>query len=336
MLQNVNTCAINIFFFVAADRTVKWESEINSHKNEHYHGKPIMFVMDSRNKFHPLTRQKDAHKLVDICRDYRPTKAQEYVVNTLMQSDDANMAAHDIWTGKFIRNCQEENLMTDVNITIGDELFTAHRIMLAHYSTYFQELFCISERECALPFNIRIRGISADVFEVFLHLVYIGDCEITPAIVKDLSMIAKRFGVEELRIKINEYFLSMSSDDCLEILQGGSVSLDDPMYESALKSVIRDFKNVVRNPKFVELRLDTVTQILSSDVLNVENETEVFNAAKAWIQHDIRQREQHMSRVMQCVRFALMKNFELFLILSDTDLLQKNAYCREMLMKANW
>lgn len=77
--------------------------------------------------------------------------------------------------------------MSDVNIYIGGELFTAHRIMLAQYSSYFQELFCISKRDNNLPFNLKVKGISADAFEAFLHLVYIGDCNITSDIVMDRS-----------------------------------------------------------------------------------------------------------------------------------------------------
>ncbi|XP_062569333.1 kelch-like protein 5 [Saccostrea cucullata] len=318
------------------DKTVKKVSELTSHEKDHYYGKPILFVMDSRNKFHPLTREKDAYKVVDIAKGYQPTKAQEYVVNALQESEDAHIAAHDIWTGKFIRNCQEENLMTDVNITIGDELFTAHRIMLAQFSTYFQELFCISEREGALPFNLRLRGITADAFEAFLHLVYMGDCEITPEIVMDVSMIAKRFGVKELRQKVADYLNSMSTENCLEILKQGVVCQSDTMYEVAFKTVVRCFKEAAKNVNFMELRLETVEKILSSDNLVVQNETEVFNAAYKWVKYDLHKREQFLSRVMECVRFAHMEHPELFLIFSDTDLLQKNAYCRDLLLKANW
>lgn len=292
--------------------------------------------MDSRNKFHPLTSPKDAHKAAEVCREYAPTKGQQYVITTLQESEDANTAAHDIVTGKFIRNCQEENLMTDVNIYIGDELFTAHRIMLAQYSSYFQELFCISKRETNLPFNMKVKGISADAFEAFLHLVYIGECEITNEIFMDLFMIAKRFNVDELNNRLKDFLNAMSIESCFEILLQGQSAPNEPLYETALKIVIKEFQKAVRSPKFLELRLDVVTKILSSNGLSVGKETEVFDAAHAWVKHDLPKREQHLARVMECVRFALMDHVELFLLLSDVDLVHKNAYCREMLMKANW
>jgi hypothetical protein len=323
--------------------------------------------MDSRNKFHPLTTEKEALKVAALCKNYKPTSAQQFVVDTLMLSEDANMAALDIWMGKFIRNCEEENLMTDVKIYIDDQVFNVHRIMLARCSTYFHELFCISKSDCALPIELEIEEISADVFHLFLHFVYFGTCEITSTTVKDLSRIAKQFGVEELKNKIDEYFLSplhesvmtskdhhtvlkgghgppgdtihqsvMSSADHLAVLVGCSRDLDHKMYESAIKSVIGDFKNIAKNAKFVSLNLDIVWQILTSDYLNVDNESDVFNAAKAWVQHDPRNREQHLPRVMECVRFPLMDTYEMVTILRDNDFLRNDKIYRSMIWQAIW
>jgi hypothetical protein len=241
------------------------------------------------------------------------------------------MAATDIRTGKFIRYCQDMELMTDVILIIDDVPYPAHRFMLAKYSTYFRDLFC---RE--LPIEMRCRGVSAGALTAFLQLVYEGDCKITPATVKGLSKIAKVCEVEELRSKINEYVLSTSAEECLEVLKEESASFDDPLYESTFTSVVKDFKNIMRSPKFVELHLDTVCKILSSDILGVENETKVFEAAKAWIQHDRCQRNQHLSRVMECVRFALMDDNELYNIVYNDDLLLKSEHCRMLLLEASW
>jgi hypothetical protein len=227
-------------------------------------------------------------------------------------------------------------MLTDVIIQIRDKLFPVHRIMLAKYSKYFLRLFCKMEQSCEWPHSLRIRGISADAFRVFLQLVYYGDCEITPALVQDLAKIARRFNIEELQMRIDEFILSMSPEDCLTCLQGGGVTCDDPMYKYVLLPVIRDFQRMARHPKFVELPLDILCDILSSDVLSVEREGEVYIAAMTWIQHDLCQREHYLSRVVECIRFANMEYNELFLILSDNDLLRKNAYCREMLKNAHW
>jgi hypothetical protein len=363
---------------MAVERTVKLESDLTSRKAEHYHGKPLLFSMDSGNKFQPIVHPKDAHKLTHFCQDNRPTKAQQFVIDTLTQSEDANMAAHDIRTGEYIRRCMKENLMTDVIIHLGDAKFAAHRIVLAKYSTYFQEQFCISERDCDLPIELEVEGISANVFEIFMRQIYEGHCKITPATVKDLSRVAKYFGVEELKEKINGYFRSLSSAcndrrggnitrdeqespkrfkdrhavqlspyksmresikssaDHLAVLQRGRVSSDDPIYATALQAVIKDFRNIAKNTKFVELRVDTVCRILSSDDLDVDNEEEVFSAAKTWIQHDPSNREQHLSRVMKCVRFSSMENCDISSILSNDNFLKKNESCRQIVLKANW
>jgi hypothetical protein len=314
------------------------DKPLESCNKEACQGKPVAFLMDTENNFQPL-----AHcKLVDIWQDYQdyqPTEAQKYVMSTLMQSKDANVAAHDIWTGKYIIRCQKEDLMADVYIYIDQVPFPVHRIMLAKYSTFFQKLFCTSEyNHKKLPYRLGIKGISGVAFSSFLELIYDGDCQIMPATVKDLTIIAKEYGVNKLHSKINEYFLSMPFHNALEILQISSVSCVDHIYMPALTSVIRDFKESAKHPNFVKLPLDTVLQILSSNDLSVENETEVFNAAKVWIQHDPIKREHYLPHVMECVRFALMEYHEFSHIIKDTSngILQKNEYFKEMLIKASW
>jgi hypothetical protein len=190
------------FVSVAGDRTILCKSDIDFHENENEHGYPLMYFMDSQNKFQSLTCEKDVVKLAKGCEGYRPGKEQQYFASALMQSKDASEAAHDIYKDRYIRSCRKENQFTDVNIHNGDGLFTAHRIMLAKYSTYFMELFCASESSYEWPCHLNFIGISGDATDVFLQFVYEGDRKITPALVKDLSKLAIKFDVELLRISI--------------------------------------------------------------------------------------------------------------------------------------
>jgi hypothetical protein len=73
-----------------------------------------------------------------------------------------------------------------------------------------------------------------------------------------------------------------------------------------------------------------------SDALDVDSELEVFTAGKAWIQHNPSSREQHLTRVMDCVRFAHMENHDMISILRDNDFLYKIEYFRKMMRHANW
>jgi hypothetical protein len=100
--------------------------------------------------------------------------------------------------------------------------------------------------------------------------------------------------------------------------------------------VIGDFKNIAKNANFVLLNLDIVWQILSSDYLNVDNESDVFSAAKAWVQHDPSNREQHLPRVMECVRFSRMDIYEMVTILRDNDFLRNDKTYRSMIWQASW
>jgi hypothetical protein len=80
----------------------------------------------------------------------------------------------DISIFNYIRNCQEENLLIDVIIHVDNTPFPAHRIMMAKYSTYFQEQFCTPQHGCKLPINMSFSGMSTASFSAILQFIYNG------------------------------------------------------------------------------------------------------------------------------------------------------------------
>lgn len=58
---------------------------------------------------------------------------------------------------------------------------------------------------------------------------------------------------------------------------------------------------------FLLLDVDQVCSILSSNHLDVSNETMVFRFAMRWLKFDIEERKIHAEKVLQCVRFGLIK-----------------------------
>lgn len=90
-------------------------------------------------------------------------------------------------------------------------------------------------------FNLKVKGIFVDVFEVFLYFVYIGDCNIILDIVMDLYMIVKWFSVDEFYNRLNDYFNFLSIDNCFDIMLWGEVFLGELLYEMVFKFLIRDF-----------------------------------------------------------------------------------------------
>jgi len=68
----------------------------------------------------------------------------------------------------------------DINFVINKRIFPAHRFILASTAQDFYKQFCSdSEGE------ILIEEIEEEVFELILHFIYSGNCEITPSIITE-------------------------------------------------------------------------------------------------------------------------------------------------------
>lgn len=49
-----------------------------------------------------------------------------------------------------------------------------------------------------------------------------------------------------------------------------------------------------------------MVEIISSDDLNVKNEEIVFECIIRWINHDLENRKQHISKLLRCIRLGLL------------------------------
>lgn len=85
----------------------------------------------------------------------------------------------------------------------------------------------------------------------------------------------------------------------------------DELEHSASDYILRNFVRISATPKFLDLPVNQLVDILSSDALYVLNELEAFQGAVRWLDADRDGRMDRAEKVMQCVRFPLMSTREL-------------------------
>ena len=63
---------------------------------------------------------------------------------------------------------------------------------------------------------------------------------------------------------------------------------------------------VMRNQEFLLLPPDDVSELLSSDDLNVPTEETIYHALVIWIKHDNASRKQHLAKLLAHIKLPLM------------------------------
>ena len=101
--------------------------------------------------------------------------------------------------------------------------------------------------------------------------------------------------------------------------------------EFTKKYLSRWFCVFVETKCFLELGYALVSELLSSSNLFITSEIEVFDAANAWIRHDIKNRRKYAKSLLWQVRFPLLSDCALKYILNKKSSFKQFEECRTVI-----
>lgn len=91
----------------------------------------------------------------------------------------------------MMRNHQ---MLTDVILEVGAELFHAHKVVLAAASPYFKAMFTGGLKECEMS-RVKLQGICNTAMARLLNFMYTGEIKVTEVTVCQLLPAATMFQV---------------------------------------------------------------------------------------------------------------------------------------------
>lgn len=98
----------------------------------------------------------------------------------------------------------------------------------------------------------------------------------------------------------------LDPSNCLGIRAFADTHSCTELLQIADKYMQSNFVDVVESDEFLVLPLSELNQIISHDELNVKSEEQVYQAVMNWICHDVNDRKEFLSQLLQHVRFPLM------------------------------
>ena len=117
---------------------------------------------------------------------------------------------------------------------------------------------------------------------------------------------------ENLKIKIYMYLQDrMSTQNVATLYKISEIFGLSHLKKLTVSFIQRHFKTVTGLQSFLEVDFDFLKKLLSDSELETSSEVEVFNAAYAWISHNIKERSKHTRDILSTVRFPLMSDHAL-------------------------
>ncbi|CAG5136395.1 unnamed protein product [Candidula unifasciata] len=199
-----------------------------------------------------------------------------------------------------------------------------HRAVLAAASPYFRAMFTSNLHESRQQ-EVWLRETDPDAVSLIIGYAYSGRLEITSANAQSLLTTASLLQMSTVQ-KACAKFMETQLDEanCIGIQNFASIHSCEELFGKAREFIEKNFTLVCKTEEFLELPLDRVVDIVSSDELNVEKEEIVYESIMTWVNHDFKNRRQHLGELMLHLRFPLV----------DVKFLQEVVYPNAVLMES--
>ena len=227
---------------------------------------------------------------------------------------DVSMVAHSEILLLKCAQFREQGEFIDVHLKVGEELFSAHRIVLAASSDYFHAMFAHGMKESNQEvIELKDESISAAALKIVLASIYSGDLQVNDENIFQVLVAADHLQVTSVVQQCCDYlqtqFVQLRFDVqtycqiCTIANRHGLTDLQEAT-QSKMASMCKD---VCGNEEFLShIDANQYSNLLSRDDLNAPSETFVFKSVMQWIKHKKEERMSFAAKVIGGVRLGLV------------------------------
>ena len=236
-----------------------------------------------------------------------------------------------------IRNFQLQGTFCDVTIRCCEEKtveFLAHRVILAAKSNYFYTMFTTGLMEKNEEV-ITLKGVTSKAFGALLTYAYTGIVDINPGNIEDVLDSAHMLQFENVQEACFEFLRNnIDCANCIGISYLAEKYNCKKAQLDAEEFSRQNFREVTKTKEFLEMEVDYVVRLVSSDELNVTNESEIFSAIMSWTRYNQSSRCRFLGQLLNYLRVPLLSRKFLIDILAKEELIIGDRECRRFLLDA--
>lgn len=197
-----------------------------------------------------------------------------------------------------------EGLLTDVCLQVKAEVFSCHRSVLAACSPYFKAMFTGGLSESHQD-TVVLQDVEPLSLRSLLDFLYTGSIILDDVNVQDIFTAANLLQVMPLIHFCAEYLeKSLSIANCIGMYCLASAYSCASLLETAWEYINYNFVAVCKQDEFMSAPENIVQSIVSSRMLNVTSEGDVFEAVYRWYKSDPEGKVQSTQKIMANVNMG--------------------------------
>ena len=240
----------------------------------------------------------------DIIADTASTSSSALILDVMTIENDE----HQHTLLETLKSMYDTGQLIDVTICVQDQEFPCHRNVLAATSPYFRAMFTTDLNESKQD-KVSILEVDANSVRQVIEYAYTGHIEITKNNAQNLLAVASLFQIIPIHNACARFMeTQLDISNCIGIHYFAQIHNCDELRNKAKEHIEKNFTEVSQGEEFVSLTKDKVSEILSSNELNVEKEEVVFEALLKWVQYDQESRSDYIGDLLPLVRFGLLNS----------------------------
>ncbi|KAB7495278.1 Kelch-like protein 20 [Armadillidium nasatum] len=207
-------------------------------------------------------------------------------------------------------------------------------VILSACSPYFHAMFT-SELLEARQTEVPIRDIDEHAVDLIVNFCYTSEITIEESNVQTLLPAACLLQMQEIQDVCCEFLKQqLHPSNCLGIRSFADTHSCRDLLRIADKYTQQHFLEVMESEEFMDLPVNQLMDIISSDELNVRSEEQVFNAVMAWVKYNVTERRPFLGQVLEHVRLPLLSPKFLVGTVGSDLLIKSDEACRDLVDEA--
>ena len=210
---------------------------------------------------------------------------------------------------------REQGEFIDVGLKVGEEVFSAHRIVLAASSDYFHAMFAHGMKESNQEvIELKDESLSAAALKIMLDSIYSGDLQVNDENVFEVLVAADHLQVTSAVQQCCDYlqiqFVDQLRFDVQTFCRVSAIAdrhgLKD-LQEATQTKMAYIYKEICESKEFLShVDADQYSSLLRRDDLSAPSETFVFKSVMQWIKHKKEERMTAAAKVIGAVCLGLV------------------------------
>ena len=185
--------------------------------------------------------------------------------------------------------------------------------------------------------SISIQDISDDAFELLINFAYTSKITLNIDNVQSLLYAASILQIEAVATACCDFMKThLHPSNCIGIRTFAEQHGRTELMKMADRYTQDHFIGVVSCEEFTSMTYQHLDALISSESLNVSDETEVFEAVMKWIKHDPKERQKYLPKLFSNIKLALLPAVYLMENVASEELIRNNLECRDYLDEAKF